>query len=177
MSLNGRNERKVRISDITRGALIAAAVFVMTAFLKIPMALGYVHLGDGAVLFAAALLPFPVAPISVAIGASLADLAAGYPAWMLPTAIIKLLMTLAFTSKARKLLCTRNFIAMALAIAINTAGYYLAGSIIYGDMRVCLPEIPLNIVQTLCGAVIFVVFGAFVDSKSKLGSIIRGKKW
>ena len=129
MSLNGRKERKIRISDITRGALIAAAVFVMTAFLKIPMALGYVHLGDGAVLLAAALLPFPVAPISVAIGASLADLAAGYPAWMLPTAIIKLLMTLTFTSKARKLLCTRNFVAMALAIAIYRSAVDMLNSL------------------------------------------------
>lgn len=173
--MNKNTPNSFNVLRLTRAALIAAIIFVMTSFLKLPTATGYVHLGDAAVCLAAVLLPQPLALVTAALGAGLADLAAGYPMWILPTAIIKAAMTLSFTSKKEKLLSTRNFIALGAAVIINAAGYYLAGSIIYGDFAVSLSEIPTNLLQGACGAVLCALLCAFLDINPKVRKIFRGK--
>ena len=165
-----------KIGGITRGALLTAIIFVMTSTLKLPTHTGYIHLGDAAVCLAAIIFPQPMALVIAALGASLADLVAGYPMWILPTALIKASMTLAFTARCEKLLSRRNVFAFLMAILINVAGYYLAGSIIYGGWAVSLPEVPTNLLQGAVGAVICTVFCAFLDAKPKIKNIFRGKK-
>lgn len=174
MSLGKNSKNTLSIARLTRAALIAAIIFVMTSSLKLPTATGYVHLGDAAVCLAAALLPQPIALVTAALGGGLADLAAGYPMWILPTAIIKAAMTLSFTSKQEKILCPRNYIALGGAIIINAAGYYLAGSVIYGDFTVSLTEIPTNLLQGACGVLLFVLLCAFLDINPKIRRIFRG---
>ncbi len=175
MALNKQTPLK-KIGIITRGALLAAIIFVMTSSLKLPTHTGYIHLGDAAVCLTAIIFPQPIALVIAVLGASLADLAAGYPMWIIPTALIKAAMTLAFTAKSEKLLCHRNILAFLMAILINAAGYYLAGSIIYGDWAVSLPEIPTNLLQGAVGAVICAVLCAFLDAKPKIKNIFRGKR-
>ncbi len=175
MSVSNKSKRSAYVAHLTRAALIAAIIFVMTSFLKLPTATGYVHLGDAAVCLAASVLPAPIGLVTAALGGGLSDLAAGYPMWILPTAVIKAAMTLAFTSKGEKILCLRNCIALAIAVIINAAGYYLGGSIIYGNFAVSLPEIPTNLLQGAVGAVIFSVMGAFLDANSRVRKIIRGR--
>ncbi len=165
-----------RINILTRGSLFAAIIFVITSSLKLPTHTGYVHLGDAAVCIAAIIFPQPLSLIIAALGASLADLAAGYPTWMIPTALIKGAMTLAFTSKSEKLLCGRNILAFFLSVLINAAGYYLAGSIIYGNMVVSLSEIPTNLLQGTVGAVLCAIICGFLDTKPKIKKFFRGKK-
>lgn len=175
MSSKKRLNKLLTPSALTRTALISAIIFILTSFLKLPTATGYVHLGDAAVCTAAVLLPFPLGAIAAALGASLADLAAGYPIWIIPSAIIKAAMTIAFSSRSEKLLIPRNFLAMGVAVVINAAGYYLAGSVIYGNFAVSLSEIPANLLQGALGALIFVIFAAFLDSKPHLKRSMRGK--
>lgn len=165
----------IRISYLTRAALIAAIIFVMTSYMKLPTATGYVHLGDAAVCLAALILPSPLALVTAALGAGLADLAAGYPQWILATALIKALMTLAFTQKG-KMLCVRNFIAMGLAIIINAGGYYLAGSLIYGSFISTLTEVPANLLQGACGVVLSFLVCAFLDTHVSVRKIVRGRE-
>ena len=171
-----KNKNRSYILTLTRAALVAAIVFVLTSTLKLPTHTGYVHLGDAAVCLAAIILPQPIALVTAALGASLADLAAGYPMWILPTALIKALMTLAFTSKSEKILCVRNYIAFAIAILINAAGYYLAGSVIYGDFAVSLPEIPTNLLQSAVGAVLWLLLCVFLDANPKVKNVFRQSK-
>lgn len=171
-----KNKNRSYILTLTRAALVAAIVFVLTSTLKLPTHTGYVHLGDAAVCLAALILPQPIALVTAALGASLADLAAGYPMWILPTALIKALMTLAFTSKSEKILCVRNYIAFAIAILINAAGYYLAGSVIYGDFAVSLPEIPTNLLQSAVGAVLCLLLCVFLDANPKVKNVFRQSK-
>ncbi len=165
-----------KVSVLTRGALWAAIIFVMTSFLKLPTHTGYIHLGDAAVYFSAIIFPQPMAIIIAALGASLADLAASYPMWILPTALIKAAMTLAFTSKSEKLLTRRNILAFLAAVLINAAGYYLCGSIIYGNMTVSLAEIPANLLQGATGAVLCAILCAFLDANPRIKNIFRGRK-
>ena len=58
-------------------ALFSALITVMTAFIRIPTPLGYIHIGD-AFIFAAAMLLGPYAAIPAMIGSGLADFITAY---------------------------------------------------------------------------------------------------
>lgn len=120
-------QEKMRLLVLT--GLFAALICLFTAYIcHIPMGAngGYLHFGDTLIYVAAALLPQPYALLAAAIGGGLADLLTA-PMWAPATIIIKALITLPFTWKAQKLLCTRNRIAPFISWIISTIGYYLAG--------------------------------------------------
>lgn len=168
---------KVRKTALTlsRTALCAALVYVLTSFLKIPTATGYVHVGDSAVCFAAAVLPLPYSAFAAGLGASLADLVGGYVSWLPVTFVVKALMTLAFTHRSERILCARNFIALAAAVVINTVGYYLGGALIVGNLVSPLAEIPSNLMQGVMGGIFFCIFALAVDSDKKVADIVKGR--
>ena len=62
------------IKLICISAMFAALVFVATFLVKVPLPVGYVHIGDGIVFLASALLPLPYAMVAAAVGVGLADL-------------------------------------------------------------------------------------------------------
>ena len=84
-----RNNDGIKYLVLT--AVLAAMVYVLTAFVRIPTHQGYIHVGDGIIYLAAALLPMPYAMLCGAVGAGLSDYLAGYAIWVLPTVIIKAL--------------------------------------------------------------------------------------
>ena len=113
---------------MTLTGLFAAMITLMTAYIcHIPYGAngGYIHFGDALIYIAAVLLPRPYALAAAAIGGGLADLLTA-PMWAPATIIIKMLITLPFTSQNTKILNTRNIIAPFLALAITATGYYLA---------------------------------------------------
>ena len=156
-------------------ALFAALIFVGTYFFKLPTPVGYVHLGDGFIFIAAAILPAPFALIASALGAGLSDLIAGYPLWVAPTIIIKCACAICFTSKKFKFFCVRNVIALAASAAITVVGYYLFGALIYGDMIAPLYEILFNLVQSGAGIALFSVFGIVFDKTPALRKLVSTK--
>lgn len=169
-------KKQLDIRILTRAAMISAIIFVMTRFPMIgPIGTGYVHLGDGAVMLAAALLPQPYAIIAAVIGASLADLTAGYFIYIPMTAIIKGAMTLLFSSKSEKLVSLRNITALAVSIVINALGYYIGEAIISKSFAVPLSSIPFNLLQGIVGAIIFVVLAIIIDANTHIRKIVRGK--
>ena len=56
-------------------ALMAAIIYVFTAYIHVPSHTGYTHVGDGFLYLAASLLPAPFAAAAGAIGAGLAVIA------------------------------------------------------------------------------------------------------
>ena len=113
---------------MTLTGLFAAMITLMTAYIcHIPYGAngGYIHFGDALIYIAAVLLPRPYALAAAAIGGGLADLLTA-PMWAPATIIIKMLITLPFTSQNTKILNTRNIIAPFLALAISATGYYLS---------------------------------------------------
>ena len=89
---------KIRYLSIT--AVFAALITLMTAYvfhIPVPIAGGYIHLGDSLIYLSASLLPTPYAMAAGAIGGGLADLLTA-PMWTLPTVIIKALITLPFSA-------------------------------------------------------------------------------
>lgn len=143
--------------------VLAALVFVFTAYLHIPSVNGYVHIGDGFIYFAACLLPLPYAVFVGAGGAVLADCLTGYAIWAPGSAVIKALLVLCFCRKENKILCKRNWIALLPAAIICVGGYYLYGSIISGNFVAPAADIPGNIMQSVSSSVLFAVLAAAAD--------------
>ena len=162
MKQNNQNNQKGILYMCLAGVL-AALVFVFTAYLHIPSVNGYVHIGDGFIYFAACLLPLPYGLFVGAGGAVLADCLTGYAVWAPGSAVIKALLVICFCRKGNKILCRRNWIALLPAAAICVGGYYLYGSIITGNFVAPLADVPGNVMQSLCSSVLFAVLAAAAD--------------
>ena len=94
--------RETRLRLLTLTGIFAALICLFTAYIcHIPVGPngGYLHFGDTFIYVAASLLPQPYALLAGAIGGGLADLLTA-PMWAPATIIIKMLITLPFTSKA-----------------------------------------------------------------------------
>jgi uncharacterized repeat protein (TIGR04002 family) len=142
---------------ITLSAMIAALTFAATFLIKIPLVVGYVHIGDGLVFLAAALLPAPYAVVATAIGVSLADLCSGYVIYIPITALIRILTVLAFSRK-KSPLSVRNIIGLIISILICAVGYWGFEAIfIYKSAIAALAGVPFNLAQSAVGAIIYLV--------------------
>ncbi len=158
-----RTRRSVHLKNVVLTAVFAAIVYVLTAFLKVPTHQGYIHIGDGVIMLAAALLPMPYAMAAGAIGAGLSDFLSGYAMWVLPTVIIKVLTAAVFTSRKNTIINKRNMIAVVPAFIICVAGYYLASAVLYGDLAVALADVPTNCIQSGASLALFVFLGLSLD--------------
>jgi len=154
-----------RLQLLTFTALTAALIAVLTLFAKIPFPMtseGYVHLGDGMVFLAACLLPAPYAAAAAALGCGLADAIPGFFPWLPATIVIKACMALLFSSKQKKILCSRNFFVLLPACLINIAGYYLYEGILYSQWG-ALVSVFGNVIQAGAGVAMFLLLGAALD--------------
>lgn len=157
-----------QIRYLTVTAIFAALITIMTAYvfhIPIPIAGGYMHLGDSLIYLAAAILPTPYAFAAGAIGGGLADLLTA-PMWTLPTVIIKMLITLPFTNKGNKIINKRNIIAPLLAYLISGTGYFLANNLIFHSGVAFLTSFGGSAIQSLGSGIVFIVFGMFLDKAS-----------
>lgn len=154
---------KIRYMSIT--GIFAALITVMTAYIchiPVPIAGGYMHLGDSLIYVAAALLPTPYAMAAAAIGGGLADLLTA-PMWALPTFIIKALITLPFTNKSGKILTKRNMIAPILAYFISGTGYFLANNMIFHSGVALFTSFGASLIQSSASAILFYVVAILLD--------------
>ena len=150
---------------MTLTGLFAAMITLMTAYIcHIPYGAngGYIHFGDALIYIAAVLLPRPYALAAAAIGGGLADLLTA-PMWAPATIIIKMLITLPFTSQNTKILNTRNIIAPFLALAISETGYYLAEGILFGSFLSPLASISGSVIQSGGSAVLFFLLAGALE--------------
>ena len=117
--------------------------------------------------FAAVLLPRPYALAAAAIGGGLADLMTA-PMWAPATILIKMLITLPFTSHSTKMLEMRNIIAPLPALFLSATGYYLAEGILFGSFAAPLASLAGSAIQSGGSAVIF---SSYFRSSAWIGSI------
>ncbi len=156
------SEKKMKYMALT--AIFAALITMMTAYIfhiPVPLTGGYIHFGDGLIYIAACLLPKPYAMAAGAIGGGLADLLTA-PMWTLPTIVVKLLITIPFTSK-KNIINTRNIIATVFAYAISATGYYLAEILVFGYEVAFINSYIGSFVQSAGSAAIFIIFGIALD--------------
>ena len=131
----------ISVHRLSWAAAATAVTFLMTVLPKIPIPLGYAHLGDAVIFLIALLLPRRDAAMAAAIGSALADLLGGFPIWVLPTLLIKAGMVFIVAPFAKK-----NFFVVVCGFLISSlwiaAGYTAAGAILYGDLALGLLQTP-----------------------------------
>lgn len=146
-------------------AVSMALVCIATMFFKVPIPLGYAHLGNAFILLGAALLGNPYAMIIGGVGSAMADLLGGYGEWIVPTLLIKSLMGYAIGAMAcpngtmSKLFSVRTAIASIIGILIMIIGYFIAGSILYGSIAMGAAQFPGLISEGIVGIILFYVIG------------------
>ena len=151
---------KYTIKDMTKMAVMAAIVFILTYTFKIPFADGYTHLGDCAVLIGVMVLGRQKGALSGAVGAALSDLISGYPHWIIPTFIIKFLMATAMGLVVEKYMPKAKFnfaVGAAVGGILQIIGYTACKIVFYGFAQAMVMT-PTLIIQTIAGIVITVVF-------------------
>jgi len=127
---------------------MAAVIFVVTFLIRIPLfaSSGYLNVGDVPIYLASWLLGGPFGAAASAIGSALSDLI-GFPAYAVPTAIIKGLMGLVcglMTAKVRSR--GRFIVASAVAGAVMVFGYALFEALFF-NFNQALAGIAQNSIQ------------------------------
>ena len=144
------NDKQIRL--LATGGVLAAAIFLLTAFARIGMSwigFGYLNLGDMGVFFVAMLLPAEWAALSAGVGSMLADLI-GYPLYAPVTLVVKGMTALVFALLWRRLPGKLRYLAF-LAVLIVPFGYFLYEQFVYG-VAAAWAEVPLNLLQAVVGA-------------------------
>lgn len=155
-------------------ALFAAIITVLTAYvLHIPVGNGYVHAGDSFIFIASCLLPTPYAIAASAIGAGLADALSGAPIWIPATVIIKSLITLCFTSKTKKLINTKNIVAILFAVIITCVGYYAYEGLVYGNWTAPIAGLVPNVIQVAANGALFIIVGLALDATNFKNKVFK----
>ncbi|MCL2095749.1 MAG: ECF transporter S component [Oscillospiraceae bacterium] len=163
-----------KIRNIIYTAVFAALVFVAVRFLGITAGGGYYHIGDAFIYLAGVCLPFPYASAAGAIGGSLANLTVPAAVQFAPfTFVIKACAAACFSNKTPKILCARNFIAIAAASVITVAGYGAAYIILFG--RGGLVNSYGDFIQVVLNGVIFITLGVAADKTNLLFSLRKEK--
>lgn len=168
------NQKNSKIKLLTLTAVFAALIALLTAYiLHIPTATGYIHIGDSLIYLAVCLLPRPYAMAAASLGGGIADLLTA-PVWVLPTMIIKPLITIPFVNRNGKILNARNMIAPVFAYFISGTGYYIAENLLYRNEDIALLSSFLgSLVQSAGSAIVFYILAAALDKlnfKSRLFS-------
>lgn len=167
-----KTKSKIDAKVIALTAMFAALVTVVTAFIKIPTALGYCHAGDSMIYLAASILPGPYGIIAASIGGFFADLLAGYANWALPTAIIKAFNALPFFicryylkkhNKDNKIINLPNLLMLIPTTIVTVGGYFIANGLMY-DFTAAIAELATWYLQPGVGAIIYIALGLGLDS-------------
>ena len=141
------NDRNIRI--LATSGVLAAAIFLLTAFVRVPLPAGYLNLGDAGVFLAAMLLPAGVAALCAGVGSALADLIGGFALYAPVTFAVKGLTALAFGLLWRKLPGKLRYLAF-LAVLILPLGYFLFELVVYANFA--WADLPMNLLQAAVGA-------------------------
>ena len=150
-------KRKNTLRLIAACGIMAAFVFLGTQ-LRIPTSIGYMNLGD-AVILAASYVLGPAAFFPAAIGSAISDLIAGYPAYIIPTFVIKGLMgVVAGLIMRHPQHNPKLFMRMAAGIVaeiIMVSGYFVFEYFIYGSAP-AVASVPFNLIQAGAALIIAV---------------------
>ena len=147
--------REVNIVRMVLVALMAALIFVLTAFARIPVPAtgGYVHLGDAAITFTAYAFGPWVALFAGGMGTAMAD-TLGYPQWAVFSLVIHGLQGLAMGWIVQKRVnIWTAVLSVVIGAGIVVVGYFAAGTFLTGAATATLELIP-NTIQGVSGGLI-----------------------
>lgn len=154
--------KKVSTIKLVLTALFMALTTISTMFIRIPLPLGYVNLGDAFVLLSVFVLGGFYGTIAGGIGSALADLI-GYITYAPGTFVIKSCMALvAFVVyklllKATKLNILSEVIAGVIGAIIMAFGYFFYEMLFFCSAGVAIINVPYNLLQGAVGVALSVI--------------------
>ena len=165
------------LKKLVLSGLIAALVFVTTAFFPLPLpGGGYANFGDCFVILAGLLLGPVYGSLAAAVGAALSDLILGYGVYIPATFIIKGLMALIVAIVAGRSGLSFRFWRIALSAALAeftmVGGYLIFELFLYGGGAVA--AVLGNSMQGVVGLISSVLL-ALLLHRTGLLSRLRGE--
>ena len=146
MSVFAASNKQWTTRELCLTAVMTSVVFIATFVPKIPIPLGYAHLGDAAIFLLVALAGRREGIWAGCLGSALADFVGGFALWIGPTLLIKFLMAETFIwLKAEGtgwLKAPRTFVALTAACLVMAAGYTLFGALLYDSLAAGLSSAP-----------------------------------
>lgn len=155
--------KESKLKTLALTGILTALIFVFTAYIHIPSFNGYVHIGDGILYLAAALLPTPYAMFAGGIGAVLADCLTGYAIWAPASFVIKIVTVLFFSAKGTRISGKHNLLALLPAAVLCIGGYYLYEGLIFGNFISPLYGVFGNLMQAVFSSILFAAAGMAFD--------------
>lgn len=153
-----------KLARLAYGGVFAAAIAVATIFFKVPIIVGYVHLGDGLIFLAAAVLG-PFAALAAGVGSAIADLMSGYLIYIPVTFCIKGVMAfIASWGWRHRLGFWQTACLYTLCEAFMVGGYFLFEWAIYG-IETASVAVVFNGVQGLVGMAVGCVLVSFFKNR------------
>jgi uncharacterized membrane protein len=134
-------------------AVFSALIFVVTAYLFIPVGIGNINFGDAFILLAAVLLGPVYGAICGALGATLADLVSGYVVYAPFTFVIKAVegllcgILLHKALKKQKLPVWQMILTFVVSVLTMVLGYFVANTTLYSVETAISIGLPNDLVQ------------------------------
>lgn len=151
----------MKTKQLTLTAMMTAFVFVATFVPKIPIPLGYAHLGDAAIFLAVMFLGRRIGILSGVIGSALADFLSGFPVWIIPTILIK-----AAEAETFWRLRGKNFLlALIISSLLMTAGYTLTGAALYDSLSAGLTSTPGLLLKSTVNIFVTIIISAAIRKR------------
>ena len=151
------------IRKLVLSAMFAALSCAATMVIQIPIATGYLNFGDGLCLLAGWILGPWYGFAAAGLGSALADLLAGYGAYVPATFVIKGLVAL-IAALLLRLVRTAGMPAvwqLALsalpAEAAMVLGYFSFETLVLGETAAAAAAVPNNLLQAAAGIVLAVL--------------------
>ncbi len=149
---------RTNIKRISITALFSALILVTTAYVKIPLVLGYIHIGDIFIMLGCYFLPMPFCLISAALGASLADLVAGYVPYMPITAFAKILLAVfcRIALRREKVKIWEMIIYPLIGSLLMVVSYLIFEGFYYG-WAASIANLPMQFIQPAISIPVYII--------------------
>ena len=150
---------KITTKKLVLTALFMALTVVATTFIRIPLPLGYVNLGDAFVLLSVFVLGLVYGTIAGGFGSALADLF-GYITYAPGTLFIKTAMVIVayllykLLLKATKKAMLAEIVGGVAGAIIMAFGYFFYETLFFETAAVAIINVPWNLIQGAIGVVI-----------------------
>ena len=145
--------KKETIRKLVLSAMFAALCCVATLVVQIPIATGYLNIGEGMCLLSGLMLGPWYGMAAAGIGSGLADLLAGYGIYVPATLIIKALVALT-AAQCFRLARASVLLAELPAEVVMVAGYYAFETVILQEPAAAAASVPNNLLQAGIGIVL-----------------------
>lgn len=153
--------KKETIRKLVLSAMFAALCCVATLVVQIPIATGYLNVGEGMCLLSGLVLGPWYGMAAAGLGSGLADLLAGYGVYVPATLIIKALVALTAAQCFRLIRANGRLhapvsvlLAELPAEAVMVTGYYAFETVLLREPAAAAASVPNNLLQAAIGIVL-----------------------